>query len=361
MNYMKFLKNNLGVTLLEVTISVALIGGTALMLMQQQQTASKMQSKMNYNHDLNSVANIIQTELAKRSNCTATLLGKANKTIVDGKETPTPIDEGIKIVDPQDPTKIKTLFHPMADGIVDNPLDLPKLNISEMTLEPFDPSITSGLDVLRVKFKAGRVDHLGRFVASDHREMMGSGEITKSFLIKGKKDSNGRYIHCYSETASYIESACQTQGGKWDDEEFECKMTQLPQCIYTAGTCGTLYQERVGEGKTISSFGGQRTCAEFYEPRTICHYSYDHIEMCTCNYPGCTCRTPKKNCFKEIPKGCWDSANKTTYLKKCCRPLDKSEIPETPASGNDDEDPFDDLPGNNKKFVPADEEPGVAR
>jgi prepilin-type N-terminal cleavage/methylation domain-containing protein len=308
---MKFLNNSRGFTLVEMIVSTALIGGIALYLMQQQQTSTNMQSKFNYNQDLNLVTQIIQTELAKKKNCTLTLQGKA---IGDD------LDEGIKVVDPRDPSKFITLFKAFSsDSPMENQLASSKVKIASIKLEKLDPEDSDSPDVIRIKFKAGHHDQQGRFVAS---KMQGSGDLTKTILVQGIKKNN-RYIDCYTEPG-FEEQACRSIGATWDEQDEECKLTNLPQCVYTEGACGTLYQE-TGRSQILTEFNGQRVCAEFYEPKLACLTSYDHVEMCTCNYPGCTCRPPAKNCFDRFKKGCWDAGNKTTTLKECCRPLHRSE------------------------------------
>jgi hypothetical protein len=311
---MKLLKNNLGLSLLEVTISAALVGGISLMLMTQQQTSTKIQSKMHFNQDLNSVVNLIQMELAKTDNCRATLL---NKKVGDN------LNEGIKFIDPNGVEKV--LFKPDIGTTSSTQLMSSKLRIKEMSLEKSDPNNPDSPDVIKISFKAGRIDDAGRFVAS---QMLGSGEITKSFMIKGRKDPvSNAYVDCFSENQSYVETACETQGGTWDVASNSCKMTQLPQCMVTQGSCSSVYTQS-GSFNMIT-FDGQRSCTSTYKYKCAMGSGDTFTRVCTCSSPNCTCYNgDSPSCFYNAGTTCVDTKTKSIAFNQCCRPLEPGEAPE---------------------------------
>jgi type II secretory pathway pseudopilin PulG len=318
--------NERGFSILEVMVSAGLIGGLAVMLMTQQQTASKIQTKMSYNQDLNTVTTMIQTQLGKMNNCTAT---------VAGKKVGDNLTDGIKVEDPANPNTFKTLFKPITKNASGNThqLESSKLKITEIKLVKSDPTDPDSLDAIQVKFEAGRLDDSGRFIAS---EMMGSGHITKRFLIQGKQAADGSYENCFSESQNLVETSCVTQGGTWDEVNQRCKFTHLPQCISTESTCGTVYQKMPDNTtRWITVFGGERTCTTVYNKH--CWGSDKFTRTCTCSTPNCTCYTgDAPTCYSIESTSCEDSKTTSIPLYKCCRPLEPGEAPDSsyPAEGS---------------------------
>lgn len=56
-----------GISLVETLIGLSIAAGISVVLMRQQETSSKMQSKNNANQVIISAANVIQTALANRA------------------------------------------------------------------------------------------------------------------------------------------------------------------------------------------------------------------------------------------------------------------------------------------------------
>lgn len=80
-----------GISLVETLVGLSIAAGISVVLMRQQETSSKMQSKNNANQVIISAANVIQTALANQSSCTLSLNGKGVgdfvTQIVEGKLT----------------------------------------------------------------------------------------------------------------------------------------------------------------------------------------------------------------------------------------------------------------------------------
>jgi type II secretory pathway pseudopilin PulG len=178
------LKSQRGFGLVEVMVSVGLLGAIAFGVMQFTKSSSESQRKMAFNNSLNAFTNSIQTELAKKENCSASLQGlPIGGTVLQ-------IREGM--VDPLNPAVIiptgKILMR------VRNPLDKGHgLYIESMRLTTND----AGKEVLRTVFRAGYVNPNGTI---KNVKMLGSSQIRKDFIINAIKNPvTGVITSCYSD------------------------------------------------------------------------------------------------------------------------------------------------------------------
>ena len=75
---MKTLFNQRGFSMVEVMVAMGLLGVLGYGLMKFTETSGLQQQKMTFNQGLNSFTNSIQTELAKKENCSASLMNLAS-------------------------------------------------------------------------------------------------------------------------------------------------------------------------------------------------------------------------------------------------------------------------------------------
>jgi type II secretory pathway pseudopilin PulG len=189
-----------GFGLVEVMISVGLMGGLAVFMMNQSEQSSKMQTKMNFNADLNAATNFLQTTLSKKDNCTLSLIGRGV-----GDEI-TQINYGIpNPVVPSDPPILDPDKSPILKGAV---LGNSTLQIKEMFLVSKTDPVTGTVigDAIRVSFRAGRMGSDGIFIPI---KTVGSTELNRDFMVNGPKDGSSKYINCFSETGNMVQTAIQ--------------------------------------------------------------------------------------------------------------------------------------------------------
>lgn len=223
MNIIETMRKNSqsGFGLVEVMVSVGLMGGLAVFMMNQSEQSSKMQTKMNFNADLNAATNFLQTNLSKKDNCTLTLLGMGV-----GDEI-TQINYGIpNPVVPTDPPILDPDKNPILKGAV---LGNSTLQIKEMFLiSKTDPATGTVIgDAIRVSFRAGRMGSDGVFIPI---KTVGSTELNRDFMVNGPKDGANKYINCFSETGNMVETAvqqsCESFGtsATWNNSTQKCEL-----------------------------------------------------------------------------------------------------------------------------------------
>ena len=305
---------------MEVMVAVGLMGGLAYFLMQQQDSASKIQTKMNFNQDLNSATTQIQTMLAKKANCTLT---------VGGKKVGDPIDEiRTGIDDPINPLTAPPIFKKVLFS-KNSVIGGTGLQIESMSI--IEKKDTAGVvigDAIRINFRAGRMGSDGNFIPI---KALGSTSLSKDFLINGEKTpptTAGIYTSCYSESGNMIETAlqesCISMGATWDGTTKKCKLTNLPQCIMTEGSsCGTLYTQVGDEIAFDVKVYGRRKCTQHYKRNGFpCAGGKTFTRDCSCFGAGCTCDTGSVGCYSRKQKDCFeDPESREIKSKRCCRPL----------------------------------------
>jgi len=288
--------------------------------MQQQDSAGKIQTKMNFNQDLNSATTQIQTMLAKKANCTLTVAGKKIGDPI--YEIRTGIDDPINpLTNP--PIFKKVLFR--TDSVIGGT----GLQIENMTLvEKKDATGVVIGDALRINFRAGRKGSDGVFIPI---KALGSTKLFKDFLINGEKTlptAAGVYTSCYSESGNMIETAvqeaCISMGASWVAATKKCKLTNLPQCIMVEGSnCGSVYTQQGTEMAFDVKVYGRRKCVQNYKRNGFpCMGDKNFSRECTCNGAGCTCDTGGVGCYSRKDKNCFEDPElREIKTKKCCRPL----------------------------------------
>jgi type II secretory pathway pseudopilin PulG len=224
-----------GFGLIEVMISVGLMGGLAYFMMNQSEQSSKLQSKMNFNTDLNSATNYLQTILAKKDNCTLTLAGKqvGEEILQINFGIPNPVVS----TDPPipDPDKL-----PILKGAV---LGSSTLQIHTMFLITKNDPVTNlpiG-DAIRINFRAGRLGTDGVFIPI---KAIGSTDLNRDFMVNGPRDVSNKYISCFSETGNMVQTAvqqsCESFGtnATWDPGTQKCVLGGI--ALYKNSLTGVL-------------------------------------------------------------------------------------------------------------------------
>jgi hypothetical protein len=184
--------------------------------MQQQESSSKMQSKINSNQVVNSAANVVQTAISNRAICSYSLAGKgvgdSVPILFDAEVSPTNIDAFVVI----------------GPNLVEVGQILPgNVLVKEMKLVS-----ELGKDYLSVVFNMN---------PDGKKKMYGGQEVGKKFQIQAVKHPvTGKYISCHSQMSNAITSArqlaCADLGGNWNGAK--CTFSTVP--IYNDTLAGVL-------------------------------------------------------------------------------------------------------------------------
>jgi hypothetical protein len=305
--------NQIGMSLVEAMVGLAIASGIGLVLMRQQDTATKIQTKANINQEVNSVSSVVQTALANRAVCTLSLKGKGKNdfvpALVDGKINPLFPATG------QAEYVVDTLNNHVFENQEVNGIKVVSLQIVEQT----NPVTLVKKDFLKVLFD---VD------PKKIKKKIGGQTVAKLYLLQGTKDGAGKYLYCHSEQTnilnSAIQTACTSMGATWSTATTppKCLLTNLPNCIISNEACRGVFAINRGVwNMKIYSFNG-RTCTMHYQKDSfVCSRSFDRT--CGCSTPGCTCNTNfgHVSCFRRQDRGCADNplAESMTAVNRCCQ------------------------------------------
>jgi hypothetical protein len=200
------MKNNEnGSTLVSTLIAVGLSGVIAVVLMQQQETSGKIQSKNNVNQIINSASNTIQQSLNNRASCSLSLAGKSVGSSV-----------GSLVAGEVDPNNYNNFISGAEIFKVGDPLEGPTA-IGGPQIDNMVIITENGQDYLEVTFNAD----------PKSRRNLGVAITKKRYSIQGTKIA-GVYSNCSSESSNLVETAaeqaCESLGGALDGN----KKCQLP-------------------------------------------------------------------------------------------------------------------------------------
>lgn len=209
-------KRQRGFSLVEAMVGLAIAGGIGLVVMQQQESSTKMQVKNNVNQVVDSATNVIQAALSNRAVCSMSIRGKGVGDIVptlfDAQVSPTNIDAEV-VVGP---------------NLVDAGQILPgDVKVQEMKIIS-----ELGKDYLLVTFNVN---------PSGRKKMYGPDIVAKSFQLNGVKNSTTqKYTSCNSQMSNAITSArqmaCADLGGNWNG--VKCVFATVP--VYNDTLAGIL-------------------------------------------------------------------------------------------------------------------------
>ena len=213
--------NQIGMSLVESMVGLAIAGGIGLVLMRQQETAGKIQTKANINQEVNSIASVVQTSLANRAVCTLSLLGKGVNDVVpalvDGKINPLFPAAG------QAEYIVDTVNNHLSIDQELNGIKVQSMKIVEKT----DPVTSIKKDFLSVIFD---VDPKGI------KKKIGGKTIGKLYLLQGTKVA-GKYVSCHSEQSnilnSAVDQACKSLNGNWNSSLNKCVLQTVPLYLNT--------------------------------------------------------------------------------------------------------------------------------
>jgi type II secretory pathway pseudopilin PulG len=301
-----------GFSLVEAMVGLAIAGGISLVLMNQQETSSKMQSKAMANQDINTAAAAIQSSLSNRAICSTSLANKAFGETIDHifEAQINPLFPGNS---PAEFVRSTPPVHISSVGVMLSG----KIMITEMKL--FRDPVTNK-EYLNVNFDLD---------PENRKKMSGGKSITRKFEIQTLKTGAGRIISCHSEQTNLLQSAiqrsCLTMGASWVNGV--CKLTNLPQCVIVDETCKLTGTYRVTQETYVSvqyRFT-TRTCTMRYDRDGFpCVGTSTFRRRCTCNTVGCTCNTgfTSSMCYSRHSEGCVDDPYTITYatVSKCCQP-----------------------------------------
>lgn len=205
-----------GFSLVEAMVGLGIAGGIGLIVMQQQESSSKMQSKINSNQVVNSVANVVQTAISNRAICSYSLAGKgvgdSIPTLFDAEVSPTNIDS----------------FVVVGPNLVETGQILPgNVQVKEMKIVS-----ETGKDYLSVVFDMN---------PDKKKKMYGGQEVGRKFQIQGVKHPvTGKFVTCHSQMSNAITTsrqlACADVGGNWNGTK--CVLSTV--AIYNDTLAGVL-------------------------------------------------------------------------------------------------------------------------
>lgn len=206
-----------GFSLVEAMVGLAIASGIGLVVMQQQDSSSKMQAKNNANQAVESATNLIQSALSNRAVCSRSIrglgVGDPVPALFNAQVNPSNIDAEI-LVGPN-----------LVDAGPASPILSGDVRVQEMKI-----TNELGKDYLLVTFN---VNPTGR------KKMYGSDIIAKSFQLSGVKAA-GKYTSCNSQMSNAINSArqlaCADLGGNWNGTK--CVFVSVP--VYNDTLAGVL-------------------------------------------------------------------------------------------------------------------------
>jgi type II secretory pathway pseudopilin PulG len=223
-----------GISLVETLVGLSIAAGISVVLMRQQETSSKMQTKNNANQVIASAVNVIQTALSNRASCSLTLVGKgvgdSVTQILEGKVNPLDFTNNI------------------ATG---------KIIADYTTILPGDVKVDSmviisdgGAEFLKVVFNS---DPKGT------KKMIGSSVTAKNFKLQGEIVA-GKFTKCYSENSNLVQSAvqeaCLSIGGAWNGTNCTQASRPIYQNTLNGSLSATAYDMIQSGTYTCSNCGG---------------------------------------------------------------------------------------------------------
>lgn len=315
---MKFGHN--GMSLIEAMIGLAIASGIGLVLMRQQDTAGKIQTKANINQAMNSVASVVQTSLANRAVCTLSLQGKGVNddvpALVDGKVNP--------------------LF-PAAgqpEYMIDTPISHVSVNQESNGIKVLSMKIVEeqGKDFLSVVYD---VD------PQKVKKKFGADTIGKKYLLHGTKDDDGKYLFCHSEQTNILNSAiitaCTSMGANWNPTTLKCELSNLPLCMLTSETCRGRYSVNRGSRVLVTD---TKKCSQQYKrdgfPACLLAGGKYLYRPCDCggtSYPVCNCDTGKVGCYIRTTMTC-SVVTPGLSANNCCQPTAPAAPQPNPSNNN---------------------------
>ncbi len=319
---MKF-STQAGFSLLEILVSVAILAGAGIMLMQQQDITSKTKQKMNLDQEVDSFVNQIKRTLSEQQNCSVTLKGKKiGDSISKIKLGEMVIDPGFASTDFGSSYPASYLDSPFYDKTIyetGKSYGNTQIKIKEMKLvEVKDPSSGSiFIDALQIKLTSKAVP------------LAAEREIQKNIYILGTKES-GAYVRCASESLGVIEQsmaqACKSMEAEFNPVTKRCELKNLPKTLMVeaASECGTVYTTSgtmLVEQIQLEMY----KCTHFFTKKKWpiwCRLYGNYTTTCSCGEAvSCPCPAPgPRTCRRLDRTECVpDFTTKPILLTKCVR------------------------------------------
>lgn len=326
--------------MVQVTIAAAVVAGSSLYMMKNQDINSTIQGKMNLDQDIMSVTEQMQSALGRSANCTSNLGGKLVGSSVDEIWAETLPDVGpygeLDYFSKNNPSGAKILFKKnvsIAGG---------QTKISDMQLvNRKNPETDEVETVFRVSF------------LSEHNKNR-VGSFNKDFILKGDKNPDGSFKFCYSVPEEYkapvpgdekdivqltVDRFCDRFN--LDDKDlaksFYCDLTGIPEKPIAAF-------EKCSDDKGVFVDNGVVFAEQRISNKIVCTSRFQKMSMlkgcfgkkaftrsCECFTAGCRCVPDRPTCYNRTGTSCEDvSPTRPVKLSKCFRkpmPLDRNWQP----------------------------------
>ncbi len=320
---MKFLKYQSGFSLVEVLVSVGILAGAGIMLMQQQDISTKTKQKMNLDQEVDSFVNQIKRTLSEQQNCSVTLKDKKiGDSITKIKLGEMIIDPGVASPDFGSSYPASYLDTPFYDKTIyeaGKDYGNTRIKIEGMKLVEVKNPVTGAnfIDAIEIK------------LTSKAPPLLEVKEFRKNIYILGTKE-NGAYVRCASESLGVIEQlmaqACKSMEAEFNPLTKRCELKNLPKTLIVerAEECGTIYIPN-GSMQVEQIEREMYKCTHYFKNKKwplLCRLYGDYTTTCSCGEGvACPCRAPSPRTCRRLDRtSCLpDFKLKPIALTKCLR------------------------------------------
>ncbi len=315
--------NQTGFSLVEVLVTVGILAGAGVMLMQQQDMTSKTKQKMNLDQEVDSFVNQIKRTLSEQQNCSVTLKDKKiGDTITRIKLGEMIISPGVASPDFGSNYPASYLDRPFYEKTIyetGKTYGNTQIKIKEMKLVEVKDPVSGGnfIDAIQIK------------LTSKAPPLKEEKEIHKNIYILGTKES-GAYVRCASESLGIIEQsmaqACKSMEAEFNPVTKRCELKNLPKTfmVENASECGTVYTAS-GSMFVEQIVREMYNCTHYFEKKRKplwCRLYGNYTTTCSCG-EGVTCPCPApgaRTCRRLDRTNCVPNfLTKPITLTKCLR------------------------------------------
>jgi prepilin-type N-terminal cleavage/methylation domain-containing protein len=211
--------NQSGFSLIEVMVSVGLMGALGYVMMNQSDMSAKQQAKASFNQQVNSLVSSVQNELSRSENCSATL------------SIPIPLTYGTVTA----PTVVNEIRRGRLDltttppQVRDNGLlfKIRAENSNGVYIDSIHLIRRPGDNrkVLRLSLKPGSISATGEIREKD---ILGGDVFFKDILLSPRDNGGNTVLGCHTETSNLLASSCMAMpGGTWNETTQTCDTNDI--------------------------------------------------------------------------------------------------------------------------------------
>lgn len=253
-----------GMSLVQVLLLIGALAGTGVVVMQNQQQATKLSTKNTFNRDVETVAERIKIALVNRDACSRTIQPLQSTGVINRIWY---YNEQSANTDKLEPLFNVGEFLPNYGTLKIEKIFLKKSAVTEIAPITLTAALTQS-SVLSVTFvDEGRTTNS---TAGNSKKKI--GRFTKTFKTSITKTASGNF-ECISDPTGVVDSlgetSCTNFGSTYDPSTKKCKMNQLPNCIFVKASagCTTGYkQQESGYNVLARSVNYKRKCTnQFWE------------------------------------------------------------------------------------------------